>query len=272
MTAVLLALTLSAAAVLAETPSEIVGKAAQRMLKANRKRDDYLYKVKTVTREMDSADNVKKTEETQKEVMVFAGEQVERTIEKNGKPLPEGEAKKEQAKVDRAAAEAAKLTPEEVQARLEKRDHEFAKSNGWLTELPAAFHFTLLGERDLNGAPVYIIKGVPDPAYRGKDAHMFRCVEGTLYIEKQNYTLVQMDGVFLQDCSFGMFLAKVDQGSKLHFERVLVNNEVWLPKQIKVSGEGRALFIKFNAESDVEYSDYKKFTTDSRLVSTDNPQ
>ena len=163
------------------------------------------------------------------------------------------------------------MTADEVKARLEKRDREFAKTNTWLTELPAAFHFTLKGEENLNGGRVYVIYAVPDTTYSGKDAHLFRCVQGTLYIDKQNYTLVKMEGEFLEDCSFGLFLAKVDKGSKLNFERVLVNNEVWLPKLIAVSGGGRALFKKFNEDTSILYSDYRKFSSESKIVAISDP-
>lgn len=268
MMKVIVVMLLAAGLMQAETATEIVAKAAQSMLKANRLRDDYTYKEKSVSRELGSDGAIRKTEETEKEIIVFAGQQVERVIEKDGKPLARDEARKQQAKVDKAAAEASKLSPEQVQERLEKRDREFAKTNGWLAELPSAFHFTTIGEQSLENRQVYVIKGVPDPGYKGKDAHLFHCVAGTLYIAKTSYTLVRMDGEFLDDCSFGLFLAKVLKGSHMDFQRVLVNNEVWLPKEVSVSGEGRALFKKFDDDLHVTYSDYRKFTAESHIVAS----
>jgi hypothetical protein len=47
-----------------------------------------------------------------------------------------------------------------------------------------------------------------------------------------------------------------------------VNNEVWLPKRILVSGSARVLLVKgYTGELDLTYSGFKKFTVDSRVVS-----
>ncbi len=257
----------------AETPAEIVGKAMQNMLKANRKRDDYVYKEKSVVRDMDAAGNVTKTHETEKEVMVFAGEQVERIIEKDGKPLPDRDARKQEEKVDRAASEAGKLTPEQLQARLAKRDREIAKTNGWLTELASAYHFVLEDERVLDGSPVYVIKGTPDPGYKGKDAHTFRCVEGTLYIDKSSYTLAKMDADFLSDCSFGLFLAKVDKGSRMQLLAHSRQQRGMASETASQSPPTRESFsVNCTQETDIEYSDYRKFSAESKIVSTSSPQ
>jgi hypothetical protein len=47
-----------------------------------------------------------------------------------------------------------------------------------------------------------------------------------------------------------------------------VNNEVWLPKRILVSGSARVLLVKgYTGELDLTYSGFKKFSVDSRVVS-----
>lgn len=112
-------------------------------------------------------------------MIVFAGKLVEKTLTKNGKPLPSDEAKKEQVKVDRAAAEAAHLTPDQVRERLDKRDKEIAKGNEWMAELRDAFNFTLIGEQQYNGGPVYAIKAEPKSNFNGKNAKLFRSAEGS---------------------------------------------------------------------------------------------
>ena len=47
-----------------------------------------------------------------------------------------------------------------------------------------------------------------------------------------------------------------------------VNDEVWLPKAIRITGSARVLLVKgFRGEIEIGYSNYKKFTAESRVVS-----
>jgi hypothetical protein len=63
-------------------------------------------------------------------------------------------------------------------------------------------------------------------------------------------------------------VARVSKGTKVSVELTRVNNEVWLPKRILVAGSARILLVKgYTGELDLTYSEFKKFTVDSRVVS-----
>ena len=48
-----------------------------------------------------------------------------------------------------------------------------------------------------------------------------------------------------------------------------VNDELWVPKDISLKASARlALLKKLNVEQTLTFSDYRKFQTDSRVVST----
>jgi hypothetical protein len=271
MTKLLVAALLTVALGGAETPREIVAKAAQAMLKSNHIRDEYTWTQKETEHDLDRDGNVKQTHESESETMVLAGKRYERVIAKDGKPLPEKEAKKEQEKMDRAAADASKLSPEELQARLQKRDREIAKDYDWLHYLADAFHLTFLREDILNGRPVYVIQALPEASYSGKYAALFHHVQGTLYVDRQFYTVAKMDAEFLDSYSFGLFLAKVQKGTRVSFEQVRVNDEVWLPKRFVYKAQARALVKSVRVEGEVVFSGYKRFRTDSRVISTNVP-
>jgi len=52
-------------------------------------------------------------------------------------------------------------------------------------------------------------------------------------------------------------------------EQTRVNDEVWLPRQWTIQAAGRILLVKgLRIEYRYTFSDYKKFSTDSRVVST----
>jgi hypothetical protein len=94
---------------------------------SNRLARDYTYKVRDETRELDSAGKVKSLHSTVDEVLYIAGKRYLRPLEKDGKPIPPGEARKEQAKLDRGAAEAGRLSEAEHEKRLTDAENERAK-------------------------------------------------------------------------------------------------------------------------------------------------
>jgi 6-phosphogluconolactonase/glucosamine-6-phosphate isomerase/deaminase len=56
------------------------------------------------------------------------------------------------------------------------------------------------------------------------------------------------------------------------FEQTEVNSEIWLPKRLLLTGSGRVGLVKRLAQDvEIEWSNYKKFSVDSRLVTTPAP-
>jgi hypothetical protein len=55
-------------------------------------------------------------------------------------------------------------------------------------------------------------------------------------------------------------------GSRFTLERTRVNNEVWLPKKLTLNFSGRALIKHVNLEQVITYSDYRKYSSSSRIV------
>jgi hypothetical protein len=50
-------------------------------------------------------------------------------------------------------------------------------------------------------------------------------------------------------------------------EYTYVNGEVWLPKHMTFAASARLLLLKgFHEEGDSTYTNYKKFSTDSRII------
>ena len=71
----------------------------------------------------------------------------------------------------------------------------------------------------------------------------------------------------LDTISFGGFLIRMAKGSHIFVEATRVNNEVWLPKSAILKGSVRIALIKvLRGEVVFTFSNYKKFQTDSRIV------
>jgi hypothetical protein len=73
--------------------------------------------------------------------------------------------------------------------------------------------------------------------------------------------------------SFGLFVARLHQGSRLIVENTRVNDEVWLQQHVRVTADVRLALLKdFNFDVDVTDRDYKKFRTDTKIMPITNQQ
>jgi hypothetical protein len=266
--AVLLALTVSSA--YAQEASAIVRRSARMDSRNDRLTRNYTYKVLNEMRDLDSAGRVKATHTTLDEVLYVGGRRYLHPLEKDGKPLPAGEAKKEQAKLDRAVAEASRLSDAERATREDEEERRREKRREQVQYIPEAFDFTLLGEEVLNGRAAWRIRATPRRDYKGPYGFMLRNLEGTIWIDKRDYEWVKVDADVLDPISIGLFLARIGKGTRLSFENFRVNDEIWAAKHISLRASARlALMKKLDAEQELTFSDYRKFQTDSRMVSTE---
>lgn len=250
---------ITAASLAAQTdPRDIVRRSVQADDNSTRLARDYTFLERTVVREMDSKANVTKTEDNTREIQFVKGKRYRRLIQKDGKPLSPAEEKKEQAKLEKATRSNAGSSPEDEAKRRADR----------LKEIPEAFDFALLRTEKLNGQEAYVIKARPRPTYRGKLRSVYSKMEGTLWIARSDYHWIRFEADLLDNISFGLFIAKVNKGAHIEFEQTRVNDEIWLPKQLRVTASARLALKKVNAAQETTFSNYRKFQTESKIVSS----
>ena len=93
-------------------------------------------------------------------------------------------------------------------------------------------------------------------------------MKGKIWIDKQDYHWARVEAEVIDTISFGAFLVRLAKGSHLEADQTRVNGEVWLPKRMEAEASARvALVKKFRGRIEITYSDYKKFQTDSRIIS-----
>jgi hypothetical protein len=236
-----------------------------------RRAKDYTYQQREVFRELDGGGRAKSTTSHVYDVLMVYGRPYNRLIEKDGKPLdPAAQAKQEERL--RKVMEKRRKESEDANSK-EGRDHEKhrAEQRKFLSELPEAYTFTLAGEETVSGKPACIVGAEPKPGYKPRDprAKMFTKIHGKLWIDKGEYQWVKLEAETTDTISFGLFLARLWKGSTFRFEQRRVNDEVWLPSHMEIGMEGRlALVKKMRAGVEITYANYKKFQTDSRVLST----
>jgi hypothetical protein len=199
------------------------------------------------------------------EFMVLSGRPYGKLVERDDKPLPAKEARKEQEKVDK---ESVKRQRESASDKA-KEDKDRAEERRYLREIPEAFNLTVQGTEQIGGRPMWIIGAQPKPGYRPKlkRAEILTHLRGKIWVDQADYQWVKTEAEVIDPISFGLGLVRLAPGSVLNFDQVRVNDEVWLPAHISVRADARLAYLrKLREELDVTYRDYRKFQADSKIV------
>jgi hypothetical protein len=233
------------------------------------RRADYTWMGHLRERHFDSHDQVTSDHQEAWETIMLDGEPFRRDIDRDGKPLPADEQRKQQQKLDKATAKLDNETPEEKQRHAADYEKTRRREREFLLEIPDAFDFQLEGDGKIDGRDVWIVSGVPKPGYhaRSREGAALLKIHGKMWIDKTGYQWVRLEAQTTETISFGWFLARLNPGAKLVFEQTRINDEVWLPKREYLSGTGRIGLVKRVAEDqEITWSDYKKFRVDSKVI------
>ncbi|HYL74802.1 MAG TPA: hypothetical protein VEU96_11395 [Bryobacteraceae bacterium] len=232
---------------------------------------DYTWIARDSERHLDSNGRVKSEDTRAWETVVLSGEPYRRNLERNGKPLPAAEQKKEQEKLDKAVAKLSRETPSEKDHRLAKLEEQRRKDREFLREIPDLYDFRLEGDAAVDGHEAWVISATPRAGYQPKrsDARPLLKIKGKIWIDKAEYQWVRLEAETTDTISYGVFLARLNPGAKLIFEQTRVNDEVWLPKREVVRGSGRVgLLKKVAMEEELTWNNYRKFQVESKVVSS----
>jgi hypothetical protein len=252
----------------AQDPAEIVRRSVERDLANYARMRNYTFIERSEERSYDKNGKLKSTESETYDLVILGGRPYGRKIAKNDKPLPEREQRKEQEKLDREADKRSRESPAD-KAKQEKARTEQRK---FLMELPLAYDFRLEGTEQVSGKPAWVIEARPKPGYRAREsrAKLLSKVRGRIWIDQAEYQWVKAEAEAVDALSFGFGLFRIAPGGSLQFAQVRVNDEVWLPSMVHASATARLGYLKnLRAEIDVTYKDYRKFQTDSRIVSVE---
>lgn len=215
-------------------------------------RDHYTYLERDEDRRLNALGQVKSESVDVTRMMVVNGARFEQLLEHNGQPPSAKEQKRSADDLDRLKHE----TPDEQAARLGKEQ----ENRAFLRDVLEAFDFRLVGEETMGGRQAYVLQATPHPGYRahGKYAKMFSRVEGKLWVDKQDFGWIKVDGQVTQSFSLGLILARLERGSHIIMEQTCVGEAVWVPKRIDIRATARILFLKsLDIQRTLTYTDYR---------------
>jgi len=96
--------------------------------------------------------------------------------------------------------------------------------------------FNWSAEETVGGKPAYVLEVTPHPGYHadGKYGKMLSKVAGKLWVDKQDFGWIKVDGEVTQSFSMGLFVARVQRGSHIILEQTCVGDAIWVPKRLEV--------------------------------------
>jgi len=242
---------------------------ADKDLENDKRQRDYTYIDREVQNNLDGKGQTKSTEIKTYEVLEIYGEQVQRLIEKDDKPLNARDAAKEEEKIQKIIDKRKNESEEERKKREEKQVKEREDGRKFVKEVADAYNFKLVGTEEVGGREAWVIDGEPRPGYepKMKDAKFLPKFHGRVWIDKGDLQLARMDIEAIDTVSIGLVLFRIHKGTRVMLEQTRVNDEVWLPRHVTFKVDARVALLKgYKIDGDQQYRDYKKFRTSSKIV------
>jgi hypothetical protein len=226
-------------------------------------------------RSLNSSGQAAKTEQRTVEVLMLYGRPYERLVAEDGRALPPDKERKEQQKLDKEMQRRGGESQEKREKRAAGDKKELEEARQFRLEVADAFNFTLLGEEVIDGHKAWMIQAEPKHGFRprSKDGKILPKVRGKLWVSQQDYRWVRLEAEVIDTFSLGFGMLRLNPGTNLQFEARKINGELWMPHHAYVRGNGRlALLKKLNLEMEARWDNYRKFQTESRIVSSSEPQ
>jgi len=215
-------------------------------------RNTFIYMERDEDRRLDSAGQVQSQNVDVTKMNLVNGIRFQELMEHNGQ-LPSAEdQKKRDADIEKLKHE----TKAEQAERLAK-DQE---NRSFLRDLLQAFDFRLVGEEIIAGRPAYVLQATPLPGYHpsGKYSKLLARVQGKLWVDKQDFGWVKVEGEVTQAFSMGLFVARVQRGSRILLLQTCLGGAVWVPERLEVRASAKILFVKsLELDRILTYSDYR---------------
>lgn len=257
----------------AQDAREIVRQAIQVENRNEEIARNYTYLERQDVKVLDGSGRVKDRKIETWDVTLLEGSPYRRLVARDDKPLPLAEQQKEEEKLRKSNEERSQETEEQRQRRIAEAQKRRDERRGEpLKELLEAFDFRVAGQETVDGHDAWIVDATPRPGFKGATTvtrAMFPKIHCRFWIEKAGYHALKVEMDTLDNISLGLFLLRLAKGGRIGIELAQVNNEVWLPKRVTATAAARVLLVKgMRVDMQFDYSAYKKFQADSRILST----
>jgi hypothetical protein len=201
-----------------------------------------------------------KRNKTYEDLMIM-GSPYQKLVAVDSKPLSRERQQEEQQKLAAAIVQRRNESPSERADRIANYEKERQRDHLLMQQLTKAFDFTMVGQRELDGYEVYVLKAMPRADYQppNMEARVLRGMQGKLWIDKKTFQWVKVEARVIHPVSIEGFLAKVEPGTRFELEKVEVADGIWLPKYFAMRAHAKVLFFfHHNSQEEDTYYGYRK--------------
>ncbi|HLY62744.1 MAG TPA: hypothetical protein VKV95_18525 [Terriglobia bacterium] len=214
--------------------------------------DKYGYIERRLHDELDKNGTVREHSDETFQIVLLENHSFPRLIAKDGKPLVADEQRKQAEREKKFLDEQHKKA-----AGPAKDDRDSLKLD---KQFLGHFRFDVVGQEDLNGRPSYVITVIPragDLPVRNNSEKIITHMQGKVWVDEQDYSLVKCDLHLTEPTSFYGILGSVRQVDLL-LQRRWVESKVWMMENLIFAIDARKLFTPIRVRQHSEFSDFKK--------------
>jgi hypothetical protein len=235
-----------------------------------------------VSEEVDGKGKVTKTATERYYLLYLGNRQFRKHIATNGQPLSEPELKKEderiakeqkqweerrkqaQARREAAAAKAGQSAPQQNSPPQNQGDDDMVR------DILKVMRFSSFRREPFRGREVLVFDFSPKAGYKphGLGETLVSKLVGTMWVDESDHEVARVQARSAGSFKIaGGLVASLDSGASILVEQEKVNNEVWMPVIEEVHLSAHLLLVKSERANETDrYSDYKKFTADSKVI------
>lgn len=208
----------------------------------------------------DERDIDKNGDKTYRVTMLF-GSPYQRLIAVNGHDLSSGQQDEEQKKYEDAVQQRQHESRSQRSQRIAKYEADRKRDQTLIDQMTSAFDFSLLGEKELMGRQVYVLKATPRNGYRppNRDSKVLTGMEGTLWIDHDTFQWVKVQAQVMHPVRIQGFFAEVEPGTQFELEKAPVAEGIWLAKHFSMKSKAKVLLLfPHHDQEDDTYFNYRK--------------
>ena len=131
--------------------------------------------------------------------------------------------------------------------RLAKIAEERRKEDETIDEAFALYAVSMKGREVVDGHDAIVLEFRPRPGFKVKtdNGKILKKITGRVWIDERDHELIRIEVDLVDTISIGFgMLARLNPGAHAMFQRRLVNNEIWLPAEVRFTGSARVMLVK----------------------------
>jgi hypothetical protein len=202
-----------------------------------------------------------------------------RVIERNGVPVPKHELDRQDAEYRARVADVQRRSVDAAEDGKRGRDDLLARRRAQMVidDVLNTLQFDLVRRESRDGRPAIVVSFVarPDARPATRQGRIARVFKGHAWVDEVSREVTHVDAVAVDDVSFGGFIAKLYKGTHAVLRREQIDEGVWMPTRVHLSGDVRALFRKVKIDYVVDWFHYRRLPTpepESSQFPTSNSQ